>query len=230
MSDEAILETFRRRVVQEWLPVYCADPKKQYSPEGFKPGSLTISAMDARDCMRAIDGGVVQPVAQGMYRAARGTATEPLFWEGSRKTTPRPITFWVEPAITFAALARLHFDHAWPLDLLANQPRTWAFDLAAHDRRDPSTYRVLGEIKKSVREAERLERDLLSGCSDSSGKNMLPNSKKKWAALVQSKPSILWIVGPSGHSKVYCCHFSAEGQVSLAETTSDALNYPGDRG
>ncbi len=163
--------------------------------------------------------------APGRYKARRGTATEPLFWEGARNTMPRPITFWLEPAITFAALARLHFDYGWPVDLLANQPRTWAFDLAAHDRADPNSYRILGEIKKSVKEAERLISDLTSAASGRAVESILPNSAKKWDALSRLRPRLLWVVGPSGFSKVYWCDFSVRDTVRLKETTIDALRY-----
>ncbi|RYH31539.1 MAG: hypothetical protein EON54_21265 [Alcaligenaceae bacterium] len=225
MNDEQILEKFRHRVLEEWLPEYCADPARQYSPEGFRLHSLRLSAMDARDCMRAIDGGVVELTAPGRFKARRGTATEPLFWEGARKTTPRPITFWLEPAITFAALARLHFDYGWPVDLLANQPRTWAFDLAAHNRASPNSYRILGEIKKSESEAERLVQDLKRAGSASTTETILPNSARKWDALVRLRPSLLWIVGPSGFSKVYRCDFSELSTVRLEESGMDALRY-----
>jgi hypothetical protein len=219
------LEVFRRRVKEEWLPVYCGDPKKQYSLDGFKDASIRLDATDARDCMRAIDSGVVQHVAHGRYRAFRGTATETLFWEGSRTKAPRPTTLWLEPAITFAALARLHFDHAWPVDLLGNQPSSWAFDLAAHECKDATRYRILGEVKKTVREAETLLAELQQASAKQDATEIRPNSAQKWRGLLRARPPLMWIVGPAGYSRVFHCTYQSDSALSLQETAGDALQF-----
>lgn len=225
MSPTNALDTFRLRVKEEWLPAYCADPKRQYSPDGFRVKSITLDASDARDCMRAIDTGVVREVDHGRFLAPRGTVPEPLFWEGSRNTVPRPITLWLEPVITFAVLARLHFDHGWPLNLLGNQPRNWAFDFAAYDPVDPSRYRILGEVKKTSNEAEDLVADLLRACGEQSSAAIRRNSAKKWDGLLQVAPPILWVIGPAGYSRVFNCTYPTDGTVNLQETTAVALRF-----
>ncbi|MGH8796132.1 MAG: hypothetical protein ACREXI_03675, partial [Caldimonas sp.] len=105
-------DVFVNRVFTDWLPVYCA--ARGYSTDGFKATSLKVEPADARDCMLAIDYGVLVDNKDGKYRAARSAAHEVLFWEGSRAAIPRPITLWLEPVITFAALARLHIIYSWP--------------------------------------------------------------------------------------------------------------------
>ena len=226
MSPTNALDIFRLRVKEEWLRIYCSDPKRQYSPDGFKVDSIRLDASDARDCMRAIDAGVVRDVGHGRYLASRGTAAEPLLWEGLRNKAPRQITLWLEPAITFAALARLHFDYGWPLELLGNQPKNWAFDLAAHDPADPNRYRILGEVKKTAKEAENLVADLLRACGENSPVGIRKNSAKKWQGLLLAKPPTLWIIGPARYSRVFGCTYPHDGVVNLQEMTAVALRFP----
>lgn len=224
------IEIFRHRVTTLWLPKYCADPKRQYSPDGFKIESIKVDSIDARDCMRAIDAGVVRDVGRSCYLAFRGEFPEPLFWEGSRKKIPRTITLWLEPVITFAALGRLHFEYSWPLELLGNQPKGWAFDLAAHNPADPKQYRILGEVKKTSKEAESLLADLKQACYEQSASSIPKNSANKWDSLLQTKPPILWIIGPGGYSRVFHCTYQSRGDVSMHETTDMALRYVGHLG
>jgi hypothetical protein len=184
-----------------------------------------LSNEDARDCIRAIDCGVVKDTGGGRYKAQWSTAFEPLFWKGSRNTIPRPITLWLEPAITFATLARLHFDHHWPINHLATQPKSWAFDFAAHEPDDPSKYRILGEVKKTVREAEALLENLYLA-SKTDGEAEIPtNSLKKWKGLILAKPKVVWIVGPAGYSKVLGCTYPSDGKSILTEIKSEALDF-----
>lgn len=216
---------FNRRIRSEWLPAYCNDPKRQYSPAGFRSTPVRLSATDAEGCMRAIDLGVVKLVGHARYRAARGRATEPLFWDGLRRITPRPITLWLEPVITFAALAKLHIDFGWPVDLLANQPRSWAFDIAAHNPARPESYRILAEVKKTEVEAKRLVRDLLNAIARVGQEGMNPNSAKKWAGLAADRPPVLWIVGPAGYSRAFTCTYAEHGAAQLTEASHEVLHF-----
>ncbi|MCZ2406353.1 MAG: hypothetical protein LC097_06425 [Burkholderiales bacterium] len=221
------LAVFLGRIQDDWLPNYCADPKRNYSPAGFRSGSVKLAPVDAADCMRAIDAGIVKDAGHGRFLAARGQATEPLFWEGSRLVSPRPITFWHEPAITFAALARLHFDYGWPVSLLGNQPKSWAFDLAAHEQEDLDRYRILGEVKKTKRETEALIADLLHASDCQSTDGLPQNSEKKWQGLLRDKPSLLWIVGPAGFAEVFSCEYPEPGIGILRDCPPTALCFPG---
>lgn len=221
---ESIAE-FRERVMRKWLPVFCHDARRQYPLEGFRETSIVVSAEDAHDCMYAIDCGLVIDHGGGRYRAARSTAFEQLFWTGLRTLVPRPVILWVEPVITFAALARLHRDYGWPSELLGTQPKSWAFDLAAHEPTDPSCYRILGEVKKTVQEAEALIADLRQLSRGESSSASRINSRKKWSGLLAAKPSILWIVGPGGYSKVFSVAYKASAEATLADSTADALAF-----
>jgi hypothetical protein len=39
---------------------------------------------------------------------------------------------WIEPVVTIAAMARLHFEFGWPISCLGMQSKTWAFDLMGY--------------------------------------------------------------------------------------------------
>jgi hypothetical protein len=41
-NTDPLLE-FRRRIREVWLPAFRNDPKRQYSAEGFRESSVTIS-------------------------------------------------------------------------------------------------------------------------------------------------------------------------------------------
>jgi hypothetical protein len=223
-STESIAE-FRERVTGQWLPIFCHDARRRYPLEGFRETSIVVSVEDAHDCMYAIDRGLVVDHGGGRYWAARRTAFEQLFWTGLRTVVPRPVTLWVEPVITFAALARLHRDYGWPSELLGTQPKSWSFDLAAHMPTDPSCYRVLGEVKKTVREAEALIADLRTLSRGEGGSGTRINSRKKWSGLLAAKPSILWIVGPGGYSKVFSVAYKASAEATLGDSTADVLAF-----
>src|SRR5688572_18658359 len=64
---------FRKRVIREWLPVFCHDARRQYPLEGFRETSIVVSVEDAQDCMYAIECGLVIDHGGGRYRAARST-------------------------------------------------------------------------------------------------------------------------------------------------------------
>ena len=220
------LVTLLHRIHEEWLPIYCDDPKRKYSISGFKPESVKLDAVDADYCMRAIDLGIVNDTGYGRFRAANGTASEPLFWEGPRQTSPRSITFWHEPAITFAALARLHLDYGWPIKLLGNQPKGWAFDLAAYEDGDNRPYRILGEVKKTRREAEALVVDLQKAAACQSTDGLSQNSTKKWQGLLRDKPPLLWIVGPAGFERAFSCSYQGPDVCYLQDCPVTALRFP----
>ena len=138
--------------------------------------------------------------------------------------TPRRLTLWIEPVIAFAAVARLIRDHGWPPELVGTQPRSWAFDLAAHAPADRERYLILCEVKKSVKEAEALISDLgsLSRGDDSTIKL---NSRKKWNALLIEQPPILWIVGPAPFSKVFNVTYTGKTAATFEIVPGDRLAF-----
>lgn len=225
MSITDPLAEFRSAVLERWLPAYCHDPKRQYEIAGFRESSMRVTSVDAKDCLRAISGDLVSDGGGGRYRARKSTAFESLFWEGSKTKVPRRITLWLEPVISFASLARLHFDHGWPIELLGTQPKSWAFDIAAHCPVQTSNYRILGEVKKSVREAEALIDDLARMSTGEEAIAVRANSRKKWIGLLASKPLIVWIVGPSEFSKVFAMTYPSPDSARLVEAAAEALSF-----
>ena len=122
---------FWRRLNEEWLPAFCNDPNRCYSTEAFNVGSKIVTELDARDFLRAMDHKVVSFDSGGRFRMPQSKTHEVIFWEHSTLVTPRPITLWLEPVITIAAVARLHLDYGWPIECLGMQSEDSAFDVTA---------------------------------------------------------------------------------------------------
>lgn len=128
-----MLQEFQSRILNEFLPEFCNDPTRAYGPDGFKPDWYKVSDVDAADFLRGIDSGLVEHVERGLYKAQCSVAREQFFWSGLKRKLPRPITLWVEPIISVAVLARLHFELGWPKTLLGTQTKNgWTFDVAAY--------------------------------------------------------------------------------------------------
>jgi hypothetical protein len=232
-SFRGAVQRFAERVRTKWLPDYCLDSARRYDPVGFKEVWSKLAEPDARDCMLAIDQGVVVDVKGGRWRAALSSADEVMFWEGRKDLPIRPITLWLEPVITIAAVGRLHARFGWPKEHLAMQPKGWAMDFAAYAGGDLGRPRVFGEVKKSSAELKRLRRDLLSMSEGGSKVMISTNSAKKWQAILDSKPATLWLLGPNEESYLYTpvfrgnhCELRAVGfsalgaEVSAAEGTT----------
>jgi hypothetical protein len=100
---------FKERILSDLVPTFCNDPARNYDLSGFKANFHDIHEADADAFLRGFDAGLTQ-LDGNMYRAPRRCAREQLFWEGPKKTVPRPITIWAEPIITIATVSRLHFD------------------------------------------------------------------------------------------------------------------------
>ena len=215
---------FEERMRGEWLTAYCSDPGRRYDPTGFDPSSLRVSDDDARDCARAIDDGIVRDLGGGRYRAARSSGYEVLFWEGHKKKSPRRITAWLEPVITLAALARLHFRHGWPKECLGAQSTDWAFDVIGYRAPGDEQPILLGEIKKSSKEVRVLRDDLLALTGGGLPATRSKNSVKKWSALLATRPELLWLVGPGDEQYIYVPAYSSAG-ATLHVAQARALDH-----
>jgi pimeloyl-ACP methyl ester carboxylesterase len=197
---------FTQRLHAEWLPTFCRDQRRNYDPAGFKDSSILVSEFDATNFLRALDSGlVVDSERRGRYRCEKSKANEQLFWEGSRKVTPRPLTLWMEPVITIATVARLHLDFGWAAALIGMQPSGWAFDFAAYAADGSDRMVVAGEVKKSRREVDSLVEDLEAysradeGIAASDDRRHV-NSRRKWDALQHLRAPLLWVVGPDDYT------------------------------
>lgn len=199
---------FRERLLSEWLPTFCNDPARGYGTDGFREASLRVGPVDAANFLRAIDGGLVEDTGGGRYRCARSKALEQLFWEHEKTISPRPVTLWMEPVISMATLARLHYDLGWPEDRIGMQTADWAFDIGVYGSTEKPQLVIACEIKKSRLEIDHLVADLHQHSRDElqapiSGTQRHINSFKKWAALRRDCPPFLWVVGPEGYEKAF---------------------------
>ena len=90
---------------------------------------------------------------------------EVIFWEHSTLITPRPITLWLEPVITIAAVARLHLDYGWPVDCLGMQSEDSAFDVMAFKPDDLKNEHIAGgeRQRETARQAVGPHESVLRG-------------------------------------------------------------------
>jgi len=109
----------------------------------------------------------------------------------------------VEPVITVATLARLHFDLGWPKELLGTQSKDWAFDVTTYLSPDHENEYIACEVKKSVAEIDQLV-ELMSrfGKVPSPERIVTPkarelNAFKKLQALRARRPPLFWAAGPA---------------------------------
>ncbi len=226
-----ILTEFSNRLLVDWLPAYCNDSKRNYSIDGYKPGSNMVSALDASDFMRALDHKIVTDMGGGRYRMPQSKATEVIFWEGSKTTNPRAITLWLEPIITFATIARLHLDYGWPIDCLGTQSEKYEFDFMAFNPQNLKDEYIAGEVKKSSKELDELLANMTANyngaipdfSADSSGKKK--NAYNKLLGLHRCHAPFFWAVGPDGDSRLFEVFYSAEGNISLNKATDAHLYY-----
>lgn len=208
---------FRKRLLSEWLPAFCNDPARGYGTAGFREDSIRIGPIDAANFLRAIEGGLVEDVGGGRYRCAQSKALEQLFWEHDARKFPRPVTLWLEPIISIATLARLHYDLGWPEGRLGMQTQDLAFDLAAYGSEEISRSLVVCEVKKSRAEIDHLIADLQHHSSVQPSRAISHsarhvNSFRKWESLRREQPAYLWVVGPEDYSSVF--NLSHEEQTS----------------
>lgn len=213
-EPHSALHRFKARLHADWLPAFANDKKRNYGVDGFQQESIQVSEFDAANFLRAMDGGLVRDCGGGRYQCARSKANEQLFWEGAKAKTPRPITLWLEPVITIATLARLHYDLGWPEAQLGMQTADYAFDLAAYSSEDHEPV-IACEVKKTRTEVDHLLADLEHhSLEPSSGplsaKPRHLNSYRKWLSIQKNRPAFLWIVGPDSYESAFSLGLKTE--------------------
>lgn len=223
-------DAFQDRVLNDLLIVFSELPNRAWCREGFRRDWTKVSDLDALDFLRAMDASLVEHVGGGLYRAPRSCAGEMFFWEGSKEPTPRTVTLWVEPVITVAVLARLHFDLGWPKDLLGTQSRGYEFDVTAYRSSDLANEFVACEVKKTIREldqmVELMQRFAAENTPPSSvgpGKEL--NAYRKLKGLEARRAQVFWAVGPNGANYVFRMKYSEDGAAFEAADLT-ALAYP----
>lgn len=211
------------------MPAFCNDPARGYGTAGFSEASIRVGPLDAKNFLRAIDGGLVEDTGGGRYRCAQSKALEQLFWQHEKTMTPRPVTLWMEPVITIATLARFHYDLGWPHECLGMQTADWAFDLAGYSAGAMPRVVVACEVKKSKPEIDHLIADLHHHSRDQpesaiSNRQRHVNSFKKWAALRSDCPRFLWVVGPEGYEYAFeLVH--TQGTASMTPVDVKGLSF-----
>jgi len=222
------LQRFTNRLHAEWLPAFCADPKRQFSLSGFRASSITITEVDAGNFLRALESGLVYDAGGGRYHCARSNAQEQIFWEGLKSIQPRPLTLWVEPVITIATMARLRFDFGWPTEVLGMQSKDWAFDFAVYRSATDMNERIAGEVKTSSAEIDELVLHLRvygkTGATVPLSKQPKHiNSFKKWTALLRCRAPLFWAVGPGDYTRIFEVQYGPEGTAVFSDVDSDLL-------
>jgi hypothetical protein len=223
------LQIFTERLQNEWLPAFCADPKRQFSTSGFRESSIRITEFDARNFLRAIESGLVYDSGGGRYRCARSNAFEQIFWEGAKSIQPRPITLWVEPVITIATMGRLSFDFGWPAEVLGMQSKDWAFDFAVYHSAVDTNERIAGEVKKTAAEIDELVLHLRAygetgATAPLSNHPKHINSFKKWVALLRCRAPLFWAVGPGDYTRIFEVQYGAKGTAVLSDVSFNLLS------
>ncbi|MCL6684094.1 hypothetical protein [Sphingomonas alba] len=210
------------------IPEFCGEAGRNCQPDGFVASPVQVSDVDARYFLMAIEAGLLEHLGCGRYKAAASSAFEQFFWEGRKALEPRPFTLWLEPVITVAGLARLHFDHGWPKESIGTQSADFAFDLVTFLPGN-STESIAGEVKKTAREIDDLVTLMVEygRAADieapTAGKER--NAYMKVAALRRRRPPIFWALGPDGLSRVFKVQFGAGDVVELVTVSDDQLNY-----
>ena len=232
MSRDDVLTEFSRRITEEWLPVYCNDPKRRdhHAVEGFKWESVKVSERDAADFMRSLDNKIVVDTGGGRFRMPQSKANEYMFMHGSTAITPRPLTLWLEPVITIGVMARLYLDYGWPLACLGMQSEGWAFDFVVFKPHDLKNEHIAGEVKKTEKELDTFITNLHKSCEEgdidiTTLSATRINAHKKWLGLRRCHAPLFWALGPNGYGHVFTVSYSPEGAISLQETTHDLLYY-----
>lgn len=225
------LQLFTKRLQAEWLPTFCSDRKRQFSPSGFKESSVSVTDFDAGNFLKAIDSGLVYDAGGGRYHCARSNAQEQIFWEGWKSTKPRSLTLWVEPVITIATMARLRFDFGWPAEVLGMQSKDGAFDFAVYRSATAEIERIAGEVKKSKAEIDELVFQLRAygqtgATAPSSALPKHINSFKKWTALLRCRAPLFWAVGPGDYTRVLDVQYSPAGTAVFSDVDADLLCAP----
>ena len=226
-------QTFKNRILGDLLPTFCNHPSRGWGCEGFKEDWKNVSEKDAIDFIVALDAGLIEyDKERGLYRAQKSFAGEQFFWEGRKNIFPRPITLWIEPIITMAVLARLHFKWGWPKELIGTQSRHWEFDVTAYATTDLKNEFLACEVKKTVAELDQMV-ELMQRFSTDSNVDDIPKSPKeknafrKLKGLQARQASVFWAAGPNGVSKVFRMTYADKGKVFFKTASEDALTYTG---
>jgi len=226
---ESVLDVFRTRISNQLLPEFCNDPTRNLMSYTFQEVDWgKVREEDAADCLRSIDGGLVEHVGRGQYRAPHGNK-EQFFNHGDKGKCPRSIYLRRETIIAMAVLARFHFDLGWAKQSLGLESKGGAFDAATYLSSDSHVEHIACEVKKSTAELEQLIELMIRFGRDPSDKPMRKqeeNAFKKIQALRSRRPPLFWAVGPGGSNNAFRIGYTEDGSVRFDEIPTRELSYP----
>ena len=157
-----------------------------------------------------------------------------IFWEHSKRISPRPVGLHLEGILSAAMATRLHFEYGWPAEQLgfeyppgARIPGRRAFDLAALNLSDDLA--LAGEAKNSRDDLDYLF-DVMHRCSQM-GEHQHPrgdpsqNGHNKWMGLLRCRPRIFFTYGPGEDWDIFEMTYGAEGTLSFIKSSRDLLRF-----
>jgi hypothetical protein len=133
----------------------------------------------------------------------------------------------VEPVITIAAAARLHFDYGWPQDCIGTQSKKWEFDLFTVRPEKNDIEYLAAEVKKSEKELDAMITIMALYCDGKGSIASIPpahlNAYKKCLGLLRCRAPLFWAVGPGKRTRIFKVSYSDDCIVSFVETGEHQL-------
>ena len=245
MADSVEQLEFRRRVIEQYLPAWCASyppPAGPFDPLNFvvhDDWSFPTPGI-ARWFLTAIDEGVVEATEHGGFLLGESWPDGIFDRRGSKDLHPqdRPLALRRESILEVGAVGMLAHRYGWPAERLRFQPDPLDFCAYADDERLEMV--IAGEAKQYQPEAEELAEDVkvcgALGTHDEAecwrlrdipkAKNR--NHHRKYEGLVNLRPRIFWIVGPEAFARddpdlVFAVEQGSGGIVRLHRTEASEL-------
>lgn len=227
----SVTQSFDKVLYQQLIPDFCSRASRNMSAESFDKKSIKLSEADMNDFVRLWNANILIPLGEGLYRGSKSSASEQFFWSGNKKQSPRPFTLWIEPIITVAALARLHFDYEWPSNLIGTQSGDgWAFDAIAYSSEEDLIETVACEVKKTAVEIDNLIEFMKSFAqqpdrTEEGLKGASLNAFRKLHALRTRRPKIFWALGPDRYEMIFKPSYYPDGTIDLVVVSAAQLNF-----
>jgi hypothetical protein len=244
MADSVEQLEFRKRVIEQYLPAWCASyppPEGPYDPLNFvvhNDWSFPTPGI-AQWFLTAVDEGIVETAERGFTLG--GSWADGIFARlGSSKIPPedRRLTLRRESIIEVGAVGMLALRYGWPAERLRFQVPRLDFGAYADDER--SEVVIAGEAKQYQLEADELAEHVkvcgAIGAHDDAEcwplrdipKDKNRNHHRKYEGLVELRPRIFWIVGPTAFTAddpdlVFAVEQDSGGVVHLHPTEASHL-------
>ena len=235
--ETAAQRAVRERVVDQYLPDWCASRAQPFDPSNFvTPDWSFLTPGIARWFLSAIDEGVVEATSDGNLWLGGATPDGIFETKGPKEVPPekRPVGIRPESFLEVAAVGMLAVRYGWPRERLRFQSPGLAFDLLAYADDHWSEVAVAGEAKlkqdEAVKMSASLEACVERGPHEEAACAEPRNHHKKYAGLLNFRPSILWIFGPEAFAAadpdlVFSVRVRSGGGVGLSRTEAAELQH-----